>query len=123
MRPPPLVAAIAGIFGWVWDALTAPRLPYGWSAAFIASNDFLRTRQWARVRYEALRANDGRCELCGRSKHDGVQLNVDHIQPRHSHPHRALDVRNLQILCDLDNAGKGRRYRDDWRAAAHPHRI
>jgi 5-methylcytosine-specific restriction endonuclease McrA len=91
-----------------------------------ASPVFLGTREWKRVRYEALRASDGRCELCGRGKHDGVVLNVDHIVPRVQAPHLALDVRNLQVLCGDGpgggcNEGKGNRFADDWRRPDHPH--
>ena len=93
-----------------------------WHQRFIASPAFLVTPAWRRVRYQALRANDGRCELCGRSKHDGIKLNVDHVRPRRSHPWLALDPRNLQVLCEDDNAGKGNRWWDDWRHASHPHR-
>jgi 5-methylcytosine-specific restriction endonuclease McrA len=104
--------------------LFGPCLPHGWSAEFIESDDFLRTREWASVRYEALRTNDSRCELCGRGKHDGVRLNVDHLEPRHKAGHRALDVTNLQVLCDGEggcNSGKGGRRSDDWRHPDHPH--
>ncbi|UEM08037.1 HNH endonuclease (plasmid) [Skermanella rosea] len=129
MRQPPLIAALAAIFGALWRWLFR-RGPNGWSAAFIASPEFLRTHEWARARYDALRANDGRCELCGRSKHDGVTLNVDHIISRRQRPDLALDVQNLQVLCgdrrdgagEGCNKGKGNRHSDDWRHPSHPHR-
>ncbi len=91
---------------------------------FIASDAFLQTREWAAVRYQALRANDGRRELCGRGKHQGVWLYVDHVQPRHKRPDLALEVRNCQVLCGPNgcNSGKGGRWQDDWRARDHPHR-
>lgn len=91
----------------------------------IASDEFLRTPAWGRVRYDALRANNGRCECCGRGKHDGVRLNVDHIKPRRTHHRLALEVRNLQVLCGGGagcNAGKGNRDTTDWRHPNHPHR-
>ncbi|WP_426960232.1 HNH endonuclease [Muricoccus radiodurans] len=94
--------------------------PSGTPASIV--NAFLRTLEWTRVRDEALRASDGRCELCGRGKQDGVRLNVDHVRPRRTHPHLALDVRNLQVLDDAWNAEKGNRFEDDWRPANHPHR-
>src|SRR5688500_12284037 len=56
---------------------------------WIASAAFLKSREWERLRYEALRASDGRCELCGRGKHEGVVLNVDHIKPRAKFPQLA----------------------------------
>jgi hypothetical protein len=78
------------------------------------------------VRYDALRANDARCELCGRNKHQlppGEHLNVDHIHSRKARPELALEVTNLAVLCSADNAGKGNCYdEDDWRHPARPHR-
>lgn len=101
------------------------RYACGWTARFIASQAFLSTPQWRRARYDALRANDGRCELCGRNKHQlppGEHLNVDHIKSRRARPDLALDVTNLTVLCSADNAGKGNRHSDDWRHPSHPHR-
>ncbi len=105
--------------------LRSRRYAYGWTARFIASPDFLQTPEWRRVRYDALRANDGRCELCGRNKHqlpEGEYLNVDHIHSRKARPDLGLEITNLAVLCSADNAGKGNRYADDWRHPAHPHR-
>ncbi len=99
--------------------------PSKWSGDMIASADFLRTPHWKRARYDALLANDGRCELCARSKHQlgpGRYLNVDHVEPRRARPDLALDVGNLQVLCPDCNAGKGNRRRNDWRHPSHPHR-
>jgi 5-methylcytosine-specific restriction endonuclease McrA len=88
--------------------------------------EFLQTPEWRRVRYDALRANNGRCELCGRNKHQlppGEHLNVDHVHSRKARPDLALEVTNLAVLCSADNAGKGNRHDgDDWRHPAHPHR-
>ena len=105
--------------------LRGKRYAYSWTARFIASPAFLQTPEWRRVRYDALRANDGRCELCGRNKHQlppGEYLNVDHIHSRKARPDLALEVTNLAVLCSADNAGKGNRYADDWRHRSHPHR-
>ena len=101
------------------------RYAHGWTARFITSPDFLRTPEWRRVRYDALRASDGRCELCGRNKHQlppGEYLTVDHVQSRRACPDLALEVTNLAVLCSADNAGKGNRHADDWRHPSHPHR-
>ena len=105
--------------------LRGKRYAHGWTARFIASPAFLQTPEWRRLRYDVLRANDGRCELCGRNKHQlppGEYLNVDHIESRKARPDLALDLTNLAVLCSADNAGKGNRYADDWRHPAHPHR-
>ena len=76
---------------------------------------FYKTAEWKRVRYDALAANDGRCELCGISKHEGAVLNVDHIRPLRLHWDRRLDPSNLQVLCGSCNQGKGNRDDTDWR--------
>lgn len=105
--------------------LRGRRYAHGWTARFIASPAFLQTPEWRRIRYDALRTNDGRCELCGRNKHqlaEGEYLNVDHIHSRKARPDLALEITNLEVLCTADNAGKGNRYSDDWRHSAHPHR-
>ena len=105
--------------------LRGRRYAHGWTARFIASPAFLQTPEWRRLRYDALRANDGRCELCGRNKHqlpEGEYLNVDHIHSRKARPDLGLEITNLSVLCSADNAGKGNRYADDWRHPAHPHR-
>lgn len=80
-----------------------------------ALQGFYQTAQWQRLRYDALYASSGRCELCGRSAKDGVILNVDHIKPIRCHPDLALDPANLQVLCGACNAGKGNRDDTDWR--------
>lgn len=71
--------------------------------------------QWRAVRYDILEANNGKCECCGRGKHDGATLNVDHIKPLRKYWKLRLDKNNLQILCELCNHGKGNRYETDWR--------
>jgi 5-methylcytosine-specific restriction endonuclease McrA len=85
-------------------------------ASFVASKAFLATPEWKRVRYEALRRNDGRCECCGAGRREGVVLNVDHIKPRRKYPHLALDVDNTQVLCSSCNVGKGNRDQTNWKA-------
>lgn len=95
------------------------------SASFIASPEFLQTSDWKRARYMALRANDGRCELCGRNKHQlprGEYLCADHVKPRAKYPELALDLHNIQIICTAENLGKGNIDETDWRHPSHPHR-
>src|SRR5215218_7161420 len=90
--------------------LRGKRYAHGWTARFIASPQFLQTPEWRRVRYDVLRTNDGRCELCGRNKHQlppGEYLNVDHIHSRKARLDLALEVTHLAVLCSADNAGKG----------------
>lgn len=80
-----------------------------------AKEDFFQSRAWQARRYEVLRLNNGRCELCGRGKRDGVSLHVDHIKPRSKFPQLALELSNLQVLCEDCNMGKGNRCSRDWR--------
>lgn len=82
---------------------------------FIRSNDFLETYEWRRIRYKALKKSNGKCQLCGRSPKDGIILNVDHINPRKTHPEFALSIGNLQVLCHDCNHGKGNADNTDWR--------
>ena len=80
-----------------------------------SKDNFLASREWAQVRYEALQASDGKCQCCGRSKHDGIILHVDHIHPRSKRPDLALTLSNLQVLCAQCNRGKGAWDETDWR--------
>jgi hypothetical protein len=81
-------------------------------------DEFYKSYEWRRIRYDVLQKNDGRCELCGRSKHDGIVLNVDHIKPLRLHWELRLSRGNLQILCNECNHGKGNRDKTDWRPRA-----
>jgi 5-methylcytosine-specific restriction endonuclease McrA len=91
--------------------LTYPRhLPHP------ASREFLDTYEWAEVRYRVLlKYRDRPCMACGRGPKQGVWLHVDHIKPRKTHPHLALDINNLQILCGCCNKGKASWDSTDWR--------
>lgn len=86
---------------------------------WVTSPKFLKSREWRELRYEALEINakthGKRCVACGRKGGDDVVMNVDHIRPRKYYPHLALVIENLQVLCDDCNAGKGNRFKTDWR--------
>lgn len=83
------------------------------------ANEFLLSFEWRRVRMEALKKYGPRCMCCGATPATGAVMNVDHIKPRKHFPHLALDINNLQILCETCNHGKGNWDRTDWRSAAH----
>lgn len=82
------------------------------------SDEFLQSYEWRRVRMEALKKYGPRCQCCGATPKDGVKMHVDHIKPRKVFPHLALDVSNLQILCEVCNHGKGNWDMTDWRDSA-----
>lgn len=89
-------------------SLAAPTSP-------VASNAFLSTYEWRKVRMMALKKYGARCQCCGASPKDGAVMNVDHIKPRKLFPDLALDLSNLQILCHECNHGKGNWDKTDWR--------
>lgn len=78
---------------------------------------FYTSEEWRRVRYSAIRSNDGRCECCGDRPTPGNPLHVDHIKPRSKFPDLALERDNLQVLCANCNLGKGNTDAIDWRRA------
>ena len=81
-------------------------------------HEFYNTFEWRRARYKVLQDSDGRCQLCGRGKHDGIILNVDHIKPLKFHWHLRSDPNNLQVLCHECNHGKANQDMTDWRQPA-----
>lgn len=86
--------------------------------AFVASKSFYGSDSWRAIRFEALKAGNGCCTLCGRSNRlHGVVLHVDHIKPKSHYPELALELSNLQILCEDCNLGKSNRDDTDWRTA------
>lgn len=85
------------------------------SAALPKGKSFYKSAERARLRYDALKASKGCCELCGRSSNDGAILQVDHIKPVSTHWDLRNNPDNLQVLCSLCNWGKGAQDDTDWR--------
>lgn len=83
-----------------------------------ASPGFYMTREWRELRYEALKINGGKCQLCGCGRAEGKKIHVDHIKPRSKYPELELDLTNLQVLCEDCNLGKSNRDETDWRQSA-----
>lgn len=82
---------------------------------FVSSDEFLKSYEWRKVRMMAITKYGSRCQCCGATPNDGIRINVDHIKPRRKYPHLALDLDNLQILCEECNHGKGNWDMTDWR--------
>lgn len=74
---------------------------------FIISDEFLKSREWANLRYAAIVNSKQSCACCGAKPSDGIYLCVDHIKPRLYYPAKAYSLKNLQVLCNICNKGKG----------------
>ena len=60
------------------------------------------------LRFEILKRDDYRCQMCGATAKDGAKLEIDHITPVAKGG--GNDADNLQVLCRDCNAGKS----DSW---------
>jgi hypothetical protein len=69
------------------------------------SDAFLESYEWRRVRMVVLKRDGARCACCGATPADGLRMHVDHIKPRRKFPELALDLTNLQVLCEVCNHG------------------
>ena len=101
---------------WKEETYSFPELIDFYNEA-IETNEQRKTRQYQikierakmtdSVRYEILRRDNFRCQLCGSSAKDGVKLHIDHIIPV---SRGGLTKRNnLRTLCDRCNMGKSDR--------------
>jgi len=72
-------------------------------------------RAWPKLRMATLKRYGARCQCCGATAKDVRTIHVDHILPRKTHPHLALEPANLQVLCEPCNLSKSFIYQDDWR--------
>lgn len=86
----------------------------------INKDNFYNTWAWKDIRYQALHKCGRRCMSCGASplKDNKVVLHVDHIKPFRKYPELALDINNLQVLCEDCNMGKGYWDETDFRTRA-----
>ena len=75
------------------------------------SAQYERSLMTPSLRYEILRRDGFRCQICGRTQADGVRLHVDHIVPISKGGKTEYD--NLRVLCEDCNLGKGARYDPD----------
>jgi hypothetical protein len=78
-------------------------------------NAFFKSPPWIQLRYAALEKYGARCMCCGATRKSGARLHVDHIKPRSRYPELALEISNLQILCEPCNLGKSNIGEKDWR--------
>ena len=71
------------------------------------SKSFLRSRAWRNVRARAMTRDHYICQECDTPT--GESGHGDHIKPRETHPELALDVDNVQTLCERCHGEKTRR--------------
>ena len=64
-----------------------------------------RAKMSLSLRYDVLKRDRFRCQICGATQADGVKLHVDHIVPIARGGKTELS--NLRTLCDRCNLGKG----------------
>lgn len=99
---PPFIAKILNRKTKFWNKTAPIENPTNETIKVLSYED-----RWKEVRYKALREANKCCEMCGRSVKNRIILHVNHIKPRHKYPELALDITNLQVLCEDCNIGKG----------------
>lgn len=80
-----------------------------------AIDDFYASWEWARLRYRVMQEFGRVCMSCGANPSDGVRIVCDHVKPVRKYWHLRLDPKNLQVLCDPCNMGKGSWDETDFR--------
>ena len=85
-----------------------------------SSKGFYASWEWRKLRMRVLLRDGAKCMCCGATREDGVKICVDHIKPIRRFPLMALDINNLQILCDACNHGKGSWDSTNWRNGPPP---
>jgi len=89
--------------------------------AYSYSKDYQRSLLTSSMRYNILRRDGFKCQICGRKQEDGVKLHVDHIIPV-SRGGKSVPS-NLRTLCEDCNIGKGAKYENDADRYANDDRV
>lgn len=88
------------------SAPTPPRPSTSDWHAYVNSAEFLKSFEWRQLRLKAFEKYGRICQCCGAAPGNGIVLNVDHVKSRRRFPDLALDIENLQVLCEDCNHGK-----------------
>lgn len=75
---------------------------------FQQSKEYQRKSMTDSLRYDIMKRDGFRCQLCGASARDGAKLHVDHIVPVSKGGKTTKD--NLRTLCSHCNLGKSNKY-------------
>ena len=70
---------------------------------------FYGSPEWRLEREKVIRSGKNICKNCGKKIDNKYDITVDHILPRSKYPHKALEMKNLQVLCRSCNSSKGNR--------------
>lgn len=74
--------------------------------------EFYKSREWQKVRVNALRRDGFRCTICGADVRAKGSNRVDHIEPVKARPDLALRLDNVRTLCascdNMRHSEKGR---------------
>jgi 5-methylcytosine-specific restriction endonuclease McrA len=81
----------------------------------VISDKFLESFKWRKLRMQVLKKYGSRCMCCGSTG----KICVDHIKCRKKFPELALEITNLQVLCEPCNHGKGNWDSTDWRPSLY----
>lgn len=79
---------------------------------------FYQSRRWTQLSYAAKVEYGKRCQCCGATPEDGVKIVSDHIAPIRFNWDKRFDLKNIQVLCEPCNLGKGSSDKTDHRPAA-----
>lgn len=81
-------------------------------------DEFYDSWEWKRLSYDIKKQRGRICECCGATPEHGARIVTDHVKPLRFYWNLRLDPKNLQVLCDDCNMGKGSRDETDWRSPA-----
>lgn len=64
------------------------------------------------IRFDVMQRDDFACQLCGKTREDGVKLEVDHKVPVSKGGSDRME--NLWTLCNICNSGKSNKLLGQW---------
>jgi 5-methylcytosine-specific restriction endonuclease McrA len=110
----------------VLEAVKAKKLRPAKTVSVTTKDAFYKSWEWRTLRMEAIKEFGRACQCCGAepgmkdAAGNPVRIVVDHIKPISKYWHLRLDRKNLQILCDECNMGKGNWDETDFRSPEAP---
>ena len=78
---------------------------------YLTHEDFYKSKRWWWCKNIIKSSNEIKCLKCGSRNN----MHVDHVKPKSKFPELALDVYNLQLLCEVCNIEKSNINEIDYR--------